>query len=712
MLPEQNKIVDFFFLPARFRRIFITAFVFLLFLSACKHDSQENLEASPNHAKIEISDNGFYRIKQKDLENAGIAFDSFSEDTLVLKTQDQNVPFYFNGDSLIFYGQAPTNRYTSSRPYILSTGENGTIMAETVFDSPEFETEKIDFITNKIHLEENHIYESQTRVHHDLGDVWFWETIRQGQSFAVDVELPAVADGGGSLTLQLVGISYNSEVDNDHDFDIYINEIPVGTIQFDGEVVHSQTLKIPPGTLKEGNNEILLDNTPEGAAFLDIMLLNWIDLAYHTPINTTNDMLLLEDINGQVSLSGFSDSPILFDITDPDTPQIITNIESNEDSFDMQMDASAQVAALGPKGMTTPNAILPVRESNWRNPDQQADLIILTTDELAPALDPLIQARSEEGINVALVPVEEIYDEFGGGEVSPNSLKKFITYAYEQWQSPQPRYLLLVGDATSDYRNYLDMAPPNIVPAPMVSVSYSGETVSDSILADTDGDGVPNMAVGRWPVNTPAEVSALVERTLAYEQGTAVDSTFFAADGTEPQFERIAQSIATNSKLSQDGLKILPALQADEVTSILNDGAWLATYIGHGSLRQWGKDDVFTQEAVTNLNTDTPPIVIQLTCLTGLFTQPEQTSLTELLLNHESGPVLTVAATSLTLSSNQEPFATSLIQNLNDPTVERIGDAFQSAKLSLDINNQGLREISDTFALFGDPSARIVRPES
>ena len=107
-----------------------------------------------------------------------------------------------------------------------------------------------------------------------------------------------------------------------------------------------------------------------------------------------------------------------------------------------------------------------------------------------------------------------------------------------------------------------------------------------------------------------------------------------------------------------------------------------------------------------------PPIVVQLTCLTGLFTQPEQTSLTELLLNHELGPVLSVAATSLTLSSNQEPFATSLIQNLNDPSVIRMGDAFQAAKLSLDIENSGLREISDTFALFGDPSARIIRPES
>jgi hypothetical protein len=321
-----------------------------------------------------------------------------------------------------------------------------------------------------------------------------------------------------------------------------------------------------------------------------------------------------------------------------------------------------------------------------------------------------VEARKAEGLGVQVVPVADIYDEFGGGEASPDSLKQFINYAFTNWQDPKPRYLLLVGDATSDYRNYLDMAPKNVVPAPMVAVSFSGETVSDSILADVDGDGMPNLAVGRWPVNTPEEAADLVARTLAYEKGTAVSATFFAADSTESQFGSTAQNIATNSGLPEAEVQILIGPQAEEVTAILNDGAWLATYIGHGSLRQWGKENIFTLDAIDNLTAENPPIVVQLTCLTGLFTQPEQTSLTELLLTHPSGPVLSVAATSLTLSSNQEPFATSLIQHLNDPTVERMGDAFQAAKLSLDIKNGGLREIIDTFALFGDPSAHIVRP--
>ncbi len=686
--------------------------VCFLFLVSC-HDSPppRTGDAADNRAKIEVSKDGFYRISESDLADSGLLFDLFSESSLMLTSQNEPVPFYFDEDALVFYGQAPTSRYSATRPYILSLGDDGVLMEETAVSPALSSAQQIDTITTHLHLEENHLYESQTRPHSE-DDVWFWETIRQGKSFPISVALPEVTDGAGEITIQLIGVSYNPEVDNDHDVNILINGSPLGSIQFDGEISHTASLTIPPGTLKSGQNEIVIDNAAEGAAFLDIMQLNWIDLAYNAPTTAVNDALFLESISGKVNLSGFSDTPLLFDITQPNLPRYIPQAAPGQDPLQLSITADQSIAAIGPKGFSDSATIHPVRDSDWQADNHQADLLIITTDELMPPLESLKEARESEGLSVEIVPTQEIYDAFGGGEASPDSLSAFIKHTQTNWQEPKPRYLLIVGDATSDYQNYLDLAPQNIVPAPMVPVSYSGETVSDSALTDIDGDGKPNMAVGRWPVNTPAEVASLVQRTLAYEQGTAVNKVYFAADGTESQFQHMAKSIVENSHLPESGVHIAIAPQADEVTTVLNEGAWLVTYVGHGSLRQWGKDEVFTQEAVANLKTQTPPIIIQLTCLTGLFTQPEQTSLTEMLLTHETGLVLSVAATSLTLSGNQEPFATSLIQQLNDPTVARIGDAFQAAKLSLDIENESFREISDTFALFGDPSAKIVRPNS
>ncbi|MFN2221633.1 MAG: C25 family cysteine peptidase, partial [Candidatus Promineifilaceae bacterium] len=103
--------------------------------------------------------------------------------------------------------------------------------------------------------------------------------------------------------------------------------------------------------------------------------------------------------------------------------------------------------------------------------------------------------------------------------------------------------------------------------------------------------------------------------------------------------------------------------------------------------------------------------VLQLTCLTGLFAHPTIASLAEVMLLGEDGPLSIVAATSLTLSEHQQPFGVAFLKALQDPEVARVGDAFQQAKAQLDLeSDNALREISDTFTLFGDPTALIRRP--
>jgi len=137
--------------------------------------------------------------------------------------------------------------------------------------------------------------------------------------------------------------------------------------------------------------------------------------------------------------------------------------------------------------------------------------------------------------------------------------------------------------------------------------------------------------------------------------------------------------------------------------------------IGHGSPDRWGKQDLFANENVPALiptSSSAPPIVLQFTCLSGFFAHPEIVSISETLLRHPTGPVLVVGASSLTYSSSQEPFATALLTALQDPTISRMGDAMRQAKAGLDTQLDSLREIGDTFGLFGDPSTLIIRPNS
>lgn len=659
--------------------------------------------------KILVAEDGFYRLTIRQLQISGLAIDQLHPENLHLSQLGQEVPFFIaENEALIFYGQAPAGRYSHTRPYILRLNEPGRIIPTTAM--PTLTAPRLSHIPTQIHLEENWQYVSDAQL--PPGDEpWFWQMVRN--TTAIPLELDNVGDGSGQLTIRLYGTTYNPAVEGDHSLALLVNDQEIGQIIWDGQTAYTATLDIPAGTLQNGPNNLTLQNIPED--YLDFSQLDWLDLTYQALPHTDQDWLTIANSEGQLHVTGFDSQPLVFEISDPAGPQQLSSGSYREGQLTLNLTADQTIAIVGPTGYRPPQAILPLRQTAWRENSQQADLLIITTEALAPNLAPLVTARQEAGLTVALVPVEAIYDEFGFGEAGPQAIQNFVTYVYHEWQDPDPAYLLLVGDASSDFKGYLATRPDspvslpaNIIPPYLVKVSYSGETVSDARLADVNGDNVPELAVGRWPVSDPQIVADLVARTLQYEAETAPGRAIFAADGTESQFVTLANQLAQTANIEAT---VLNGPSAGEVAADWNAGAWLVTYIGHGSLELWGKEEIFSTASVNQLQSEKSwPIVLQLTCLSGLFAHPEIQSLSETLISNENGPVLLVGATSLTLSSSQEPFANAFLQAIQAGDVTHIGDAFQQAKQTLDVNRLDLLEISDTFSLFGDPSAVIKRP--
>lgn len=661
--------------------------------------------------RLLINEDGIYRLTEGALRDAGLQFDRLAVDSLHLSREGRGVPFLLLEDSLVFYGQAPRSRYTGSQAYVLRSGEAGIPMAEVLAPPTG---PPLDAVLRTIHIEENWEYIADAL--YDGEEPWFWQTVPLQGTVEITLPVRHPSSGGGELHLRLYGASHNPAVDPDHSLAVHVNVHSQPAIRWDGQTAHMATLPIAAGTLRDGDNGVVLENLPED--FLDIMKLDWMRLDFEALPIAVDDRLQFSGASGQVRLAGFSAAPLLLDVSDPEQPARLVGWEPESDGARLALHEQASVVAAGPRGFLEVASVSPLREAGWRSAENQADLVVITTDELAPELAPLVAAREEQGLSVAVVPVADIYDEFGHGMETPDSINAFITYTQKSWAEPGPRYLLLVGDATTDFHGYLasrpeqPVTPPrNVIPPYLVPVSYSGETVSDARLADATGDGRPDLAVGRWPVDDPGVARALVARTLAYEAGDAPARALFTSDGSSEEFTGLTERVLLGSTFPAAAADRLDGPTGNELVEAWNEGAWLVTYAGHGSLQLWGKDSIFSADAVPALaDAATPPIVVQLTCLTGLFAHPEITSLSERLLLQEDGPVLTIAATSLTLSSLQEPFAIALLQALQDPTVLRIGDALQLAKQSLDVTNDGLREISDTFGLFGDPSALIVRP--
>lgn len=668
-----------------------------------------------------------YRVSFDDLAKAGLdtsrlAGQSSGIQLPRLSHGDQVIPVLAWENSLIFYGQAPIERYASYRPYVLEANRDGT--AIQIVPSSPAGLEVVPTTPFSQTFEQNQFYDGRPYAglpqELALRQPWYWETIQVEAQVSIDFELPREPLGAATIVLDLVGVSSNGQVAEDHDLDVLVNGRRLKTIRWDGEAAVSAPISIPKGLLRQGTNTLILDNTPPGATPIDITRLDRFTVSYNAEPTAVDGLLRTGGVEGGLAISGFKDRPLLFDVSQPDAPHFLSEAEYNDGQVTLTMVEETRLVAVEPQALLKPRALLARGPAELTRSTNQADFIIISPAAFTSALEPLAAHRQAQGFSVRLVALEQIYQEFAEAGVGPAAISAFLAHAHDHWSPPRPAYLLLVGDASIDYRGYLSQPDPQsshdsltLLPAPIVPVTYSGETVSDARLADLDGDRRPDLAVGRWPVRDVDDVESLVRRTIDNEAAPVSPATVFAADGSEQRFADLNQWISQEAGLPQALSTFLSGPNRQEIGRAWSQGAWLVTYTGHGSLDRWGKDTLLDADAATALSPNgASPIVLQLTCLTGFFAHPTITSLSEEMLLAKNGPISIVAATSLTLSDHQRPFGVAFLQALQDPDISRVGDAFQRAKLDLDIeSDDALREISDTFTLFGDPTALIPRAD-
>jgi hypothetical protein len=157
--------------------------------------------------------------------------------------------------------------------------------------------------------------------------------------------------------------------------------------------------------------------------------------------------------------------------------------------------------------------VKPLR-SALKSTRNRADYLLIAPRRFLDEAKPLLDLRVRQGLLPRAVAVEQVFDDFGFGETRPQALQDFISYAYHYWSSPRLRYVLLVGDATFDFKDYLQLGIVNQVPPLIVPTSYIW-TVSDPTLAAVNGgDILPDVAIGRLPAANEGEVQTMVRIRL------------------------------------------------------------------------------------------------------------------------------------------------------------------------------------------------------
>src|SRR5262249_42797954 len=110
--------------------------------------------------------------------------------------------------------------------------------------------------------------------------------------------------------------------------------------------------------------------------------------------------------------------------------------------------------AASPSAVPPPDVRLPL-PGDLRRAQQRADYLVVGPREFLPAAAPLLDLRTSQGLVAKAVAIEDVYEQFGYGEASPEALKSFLVYAYQRWQRASPRYVLLLRAAPCDPKDYL-----------------------------------------------------------------------------------------------------------------------------------------------------------------------------------------------------------------------------------------------------------------
>jgi len=323
-----------------------------------------------------------------------------------------------------------------------------------------------------------------------------------------------------------------------------------------------------------------------------------------------------------------------------------------------------------------------------------------------------------------------VYDEFGYGDPDPAAIKDYLAWQYEHGGTPRLRYVLLVGDASQDERNYLKQPNRNFVSTKLLDGTFT-ERASDNWFASFLGDdALPDVALGRLPVRTAPELDALVSKITAYaseplSQEWQARALLVADDGFRAYhageaaiFEAASDAMAAQLPPGFDPLKLylsdIPeadqqAVARQVILDTLNAGALAAVYTGHGAITLWADEVIFRASDLADLhNADRLPFVMALNCLNGLFSAPLGDALGEsMLLMPDGGAVAFFAPTGVSPIGGQDVFGEAVMRAIFQEGYTRIGDALVRARESL-LGLQFFDDLSGSWVLLGDPATRLA----
>ena len=660
--------------------------------------------AAGSAVKLMVSRPGVVRVPSESLFAAGLAVGTpvsaiklFREARPVARTvaaaDGQTLQ---PGDFVEFYGYGVDTRYSGRAVYWLTAGLGRGEELPTLSTSAQD-------VSAGTYLAASEIRERLTwfgAARNGDAEKFFgpavFSQLRQRTFFLDRLDLAAT---GARLELALQGV-----LETPHSVNVSVNGLPLGTLSFDGAVPAAASFDLPAGMLVPGDNVVELVAPAPG----DISLEQSVRLVY--PRQTARGTGALDfTLEGGTAtrLDGFDTALThVLDITDPDAPvRLGTWDVSGTAAVAAPGTGTRHLVAYQDRDAAPPAAVLPNRPSRW-NTAEGADLVILGPSSLFDAVKPLVDRRRSEGLRVALVDIEDVQDEFASGEKSVEAVRGFLQQALESW-AVRPRYILLLGTATYDPRDYLALGG-DLVPSAVVQTDAL-EAVSDSWFLRIPG--AETVSIGRLPVRSAAEAAAVVAKILGRHVVDAHAPVLLVSDalGTSdfPEMTADLRAVLPDAPATV----IVRGSESDDVlhqrfVDAARSGPALVNYTGHASELFWA-GNLHTVDDIDALSGGGTSLWVHMTCLTGFFQDPRRQSLAVADVVAPSGGAWAAwASTSMTYPTEHPALNRALVKAVLVDG-KTLGEATREA-----LDGIGDTDLANTFVLLGDPSARAVEKSS
>ena len=669
---------------------------------------QSEITSQPS-MKLSVKQEGWYRVSQQDLVAAGLDaatdprnlqlfVDGQQQAILVRGEEDGRLDA---GDAVEFFGLGLDTFSTDSRTYWLVSGSQaGQRISQGKVKGKRDANASFPYTVER---RDRTIFIPSLKTESYFGAIIGKDPIDQV------LNLPHANLSGAQqakIDVSLQGVTLQQ-----HRVNVLLNEDILGEIVFDGQAQGRTTFSVPPAWLRQGDNKITLRAE---AGDLDFSVVDAIRITYQHAYTADGDSLRFTASPKQkVTVDGFTSSAIrVVDITDPNGPIEVTGKIQQQGSayaitIGVPKHGERTLLAFADAQASRPSGIAVDRSSSWRQPENSADLVIISHRDFLDSVKPLVELRKSQALSVAVANVEDLYDEFSFGHKSPQALKDFLSYAKSNWEKP-PRFALLVGDATNDPRNFLGKGDFDFLPTKMVATHYN-ETASDGWFADFADNGLPEIAIGRLPVRSAQQANTMIAKIVGFDQTSKTGGVLlvsdnddgFDFDGTSAELRSLVPSEVRIDELRRSQMDTA-ALRSSLIDN-LNRGGKIVNYVGHGSVEMWRGGILTPADASSLTNSHALPFFMAVTCLNGYFQDPVSDSLAESLMKAERGGAVAVWASSGFIEAGpQAVMARQMFQLIFTGDSMSVGEMVNRAKASVSDN-----DVRRTYMLFGDPSMKL-----